>query len=100
MGLQIGSVCQRDFQPFVQGMSPIITIQIIHGSGKDIKKPLHALTMLWIYKLIKPMNNAASVNLDGYALNSPGKNSEVRDCFTKAIDTQSRLFCESRELYI
>jgi hypothetical protein len=59
--------------------------------------------MLWIYKLIKLLNNAASVNLDGYALNSPGKNSEAMDCFTKAIDTidtQSRLICESRELYI
>jgi hypothetical protein len=81
-------------------MSPIITIQIIHGSGKDIKKPLHALTMLWITWLIKPLNNAVSVNLDGYALNPAGKNSEARNCFTRAIDTQSILICESRELYI
>lgn len=35
------------------------------------------------------MNNAVSINLDGYALNSPEKNSEAMDCFTKALDIQS-----------
>ncbi len=28
------------------------------------------------------------------------ENSEATDCFTKAIDTRSRLICESRELSI
>jgi len=35
------------------------------------------------------LNNAVSVNLNGYALNSTEKNSEATDCFTKAIDIQS-----------